>query len=368
MYGPRKTLAGSRRQKTSSGRVNRSWLAVLASHLHRIWSLATLAALAAGIFSLPARGQEEYQFEHDLVAKGRLYDQVGAGFREIHRGPGGNYYILIAPSPAVQIYDPSGKRTGQVPSEAEAAAKGAALTYGQSFDVDRDGRLVVCDRGAKAIKIYSPKGFLATTISHPAPVSVVFLPGDEFAVASPDGDQVITAYDVTGKVVRQYGDHEEIADRADINRQVNYGHLVADGAGNSYFAFDYLPEPTVRKFDRVGYLTSEISLKTLEFQPAAQSARKEIARSASSEKGIGSLHRIISAVGVDPQTQEVWIAIGTLLMRFDKDGQRLASFRTYLPNGARIEAAQILVEADRLLIGADPQGIYVFSKPENPAQ
>ena len=28
------------------------------------------------------------------------------------------------------------------------------------------------------------------------------------------------------------------------------------------------------------------------------------------------------------------MAIGTLLMRFDKDGQRLASFRTYLPYGA----------------------------------
>ena len=112
-------------------------------------------------------------------------------------------------------------------------------------------------------------------------------------------------------------------------------------------------------------MTSEISLKTLEFQPAAQSARKEIARSANSEKGIPSLHRIISAIGVDPQTQEVWLAIGTLLMRFDKDGQRLASFRTYLPSGARMEAAQILVEPDRLLIGADPQGIYVFPKPES---
>jgi len=331
---------------------------------HRICAVAALAAVGAAILSLPTRAQEEFQFEHDLVAKGRFFDQVGAGFREIHRGPDGNYYILTAPAPAVQVYDPSGKRAGQVPSEGGAAAKGAALVYGQSFDVDRDGRVVVCDRGAKVIKLYSPKGVLTTTISHPAPVSVVFLPGDEFAVASPDGTQLITAYDLAGKVAREYGDREEIADRADVNRQVNYGHLVTDGTGSTYFAFDYLPEPTVRKFDRVGYLASEISLKTLEFQPAAQSARKEIARSQASEKGIPSLHRIISAVGVDPQTQEVWIAIGTLLMRFDKDGQRLASFRTYLPSGARIEASQILIEPDRLLIGADPQGIYVFPKPE----
>lgn len=336
--------------------------------MSRFWIAAALAAAGAAFCSAPARAQEEFQFEHDLVAKGRLYDQVGAGFREIHRGPNSNYYVLTAPAPAVQIYDSSGKRAGQVPSEAGAAAKGAALVYGQSFDVDRDGRVVVCDRGAKAIKVYSPNGVLAGTIPHPAPVSVVFLPGDEFAVANPDGNQLITAYDITGKIVREYADREEIADRPDINRQVNYGHLVADGTGSTYFAFDYLPEPTVRKFDRVGYLSSEISLKTLEFQPAAQSARKEIARSEASEKGIPSLHRIISAVGVDPQTQEVWIAIGTLLMRFDKDGQRLASFRTYLPSGARMEPAQIVVEPDRLLVGADPQGIYVFPKPEKPSQ
>jgi len=51
-------------------------------------------------------------------------------------------------------------------------------------------------------------------------------------------------------------------------------------------------------------------------------------------------------------------------MHFDKDGQRLATFRTYMPGGARIEASTILVEPDRLLIGADPQGIYEFPRPD----
>ncbi len=131
-------------------------------------------------------------------------------------------------------------------------------------------------------------------------------------------------------------------------------------AGNTYFAFDYLPEPTVRKFDHAGYLAMEISLTTLEFQPAAQAARKAIARS---ETGAPSLHRIISAIGVDPQTQDIWLAIGTLLMHFDKEGQRIASFRTFTPGGARLEPSMILVEPDRLLIGADPQGTYEFPKP-----
>jgi hypothetical protein len=334
--------------------------------MHRLYSVCVAAALATvlAFLSLPARAQEQYQYESDLMAKRRLYANVGAGFREIHRGPNGNYYVLTSPAPAVLIYDASRKLVGQVPSQSGAAAKGAGLVYGESFDVDHDGRVVVCDRGANAVKIYSPSGALAATIRMSAPVSVVFLPGDEFAVASPNAEHLVTAYDLTGKVVRDYGDREEIANRADVNTQVNFGHLVVDEMGNNYFSFDYLPEPTVREFDRVGYLALEISLKTLEFEPAAQAARKAIARSEDTENSVPSLHRIISAVGVDPQTQELWIAVGTLLMRFDKDGQRLSSFRTYLPSGARLEASQILVEPDRLLIGADPQGIYEFPKPQ----
>ena len=335
--------------------------------MHRPYSLYALcltfilgASLAAAL-PLPAHAQEPYQFETDLIAKRRVFREVGAGFRSIRRGPHGNYYVLTAPSPAVQIYSASGTRVGQIPSESAATATGVALVYGESFDVDSDGRVVVCDRGANAVKLYSPNGALAATIRVSAPESVVFLSGGEFAVASPNGDHLVTAYDLAGRVVRDYGDRENIAERMEVNSQVNFGHLDADETGNSYFAFDYLPEPTVRKFDHVGYLTAEISLTTLEFQPAAQAARKAIARS---ETGIPSLHRIITAIGVDPKTQDVWLAIGTLLMHFDKDGQRVASFRTYTPSEARIEASTILVEPDRLLIGADPLGLYEFSKPE----
>ncbi len=332
-------------------------------HWHSVRAAAALAA-ALAFCSIPVLAQEPYQYESDLVAKRQIYATVSAGFREIRRGPNGNYYVLTAPAGAVFVYGPSGQRIGEVPTSAAAAAKGAALVYGESFDVDHDGRVAVCDRGAKAVKIYSPSGVLTATIPMAVPVSVVFLPGDEIAVASPEAEHLVTAYDLQGKMVRDYGDREEIADRADINTQVNFGHLDVDEMGNNYFSFDNLPEPTVRKFDRVGYLAMEISLKTLEFEPAAQAARKAIARSENTENSIPSLHRIISAVGVDPQTQELWISIGTLLMRFDKDGQRVSSFRTYLPHGGRLEPSQILVEADRLLMGADPQGIYEFPKPK----
>ena len=324
-------------------------------------SACVLGAIFAALPPLPAHAQEQFQFESDLIAKGRVFDSAGPGFRAIRRGANGNYYVLTAPAPALQIYDAAGKRLGQIPNESAAKTKSAALVYGESFDVDREGRVAVCDRGSNSVKIYLSDGSLASTIPVPAPVSVVFLAGGEVAVASPNTIHLVTVYELGGRALREFGEREQIADRADVNNQVNFGQLAADEMGNIYFAFAYLPEPTVRKFDHAGYLTMEISLMTLDFQPAAQAARKALARSAS---GTPALHRIISAMGVDARTQDVWLAIGTLLMHFDKEGQRLASFRTFLPRGARIEPATILVEPDRLVIGADPQGTYEFPKPE----
>ena|SRR5665213_209611 len=331
---------------------------------HSMCIAAVLAAMLVPFLPLSGHAQEQYQYESDLVARKRILPDVGAGFRQVRIGPNGNFYVLTAPAPALLIYDPSGKRVGQIPDASASTAKNAAIVYGESFDIDHDGHIAVCDRGANALKIYSPNGTLSALIKIQGPISVAFLPGDEIVVASPNAEHLVTAYDLTGKLIRDYGDREEIADRADLNTQANFGHLTTDDAGNNYFSFDYLPEPTVRKFDRVGYLALEISLKTLEFEPAAQAARKAIARSESFENSVPSLHRIISAVGVDSHSQELWIAIGTLLMRFDKEGMRLSSFRIFLPRGGALEPSQILVDRDKLLMGADPQGIYEYAIPQ----
>jgi hypothetical protein len=330
--------------------------------------LAAMLPLAIiGIALKPNRilAQEPYQFETDLVSRHRVFRGVGPGFRAMRRAPNGNYFILTAPDTAVRIYDITGKPLGQVPSETAAKMKNAALVFGDSFDVDNNGRLAVCDRGANAIKIYSADGALLNVIPFSAPVSVAWLLQDEVAITGPSASHLVSVYGVDGNLLRDFGDREEIADRADLNNQVNFGEIQSDKVGNTYFAFDYLPEPTVRLFDHAGYLSSEISLTTLEFQPAAQAARRAIARS---ETGIPALHRIINAMGIDPQSHEVWLAIGTQLMHFDKEGNRLATYRTYMPSNARLEAGTILVEPDRLLIGADPQGIYEFRKPVQTSQ
>ena len=101
--------------------------------------------------------------------------------------------------------------------------------------------------------------------------------------------------------------------------------------------------------------------------PAAQAARKEIARQ--QRRGDQpSSRRILTAVGVDRTNGEVWIALYNTLLHFDKEGNRRGSYQIYTPEGARLEANTILVEKGRLLIGSDPLGIYEFARPDKKNQ
>src|SRR6266436_635978 len=144
-------------------------------------SVAALSVVAVvALAPTPFLAQEQFQFESDLLAKRRVFEAVGPGFRAIRRDSNGNYYVLTAPSTAVQIHDAAGKRIGQIPSD--TAAKGSALVYGESFDVDRDARLAVSDRGENAVKVYSPNGLLATTIPVSGPASVALLTEDKVAI------------------------------------------------------------------------------------------------------------------------------------------------------------------------------------------
>ena len=70
------------------------------------------------------------------------------------------------------------------------------------------------------------------------------------------------------------------------------------------------------------------------------------------------------AIGVDPATQEVWAAVGNLLFHFDKDGGRVGVYSLYSTELASIKPNIILVEPDRLVIAADPFGIFAFPRPD----
>lgn len=331
----------------------------------RRWSWDWGVFLALCLFLLGLPWPVRAQADDQRFAKRRMFETAGPGLRAIRRDAAGHYYVLTAPGQGVLVFDAAGKLLKRVPSYAAdkgpASAQLAAIVYGEDMDVDAEGRIYVADRGANAVKIYTPDGG-AQMFPVNAPTSVAFLGDGEIAVATAMSPRLVTVFDQRGKVVREFGDPTDVAERAELNRFLNVGRLATSPRGGLYYAFAYLPEPTVRKYDRYGYAALEIELAALEFQPVAQAVRREILRQEKS--GALSFKPVVTAMGVDPETEDVWLAAEGLLVRFDREGNRRATYRIYTPAGVKLEATTILVERDRLLIGADPLGIYEFEWPE----
>jgi hypothetical protein len=311
-----------------------------------------LAILSVAILSGPL---VQAQQDPPLDATQRRFSDVGAGFRAVRRGPDGSYYVLAAS--AVVIFDSQGRKLGQIPAQ----PRPGEIVLPNSLDVDASGRVYIADLGGNAVRVYNADGTPFAHFEVPAPTQIIALPRNQFAVCSAGAEHLIAVYDLHGTLLREFGELADLSDDAELNHRLNQGHLAADKAGNLYFAFRYLPEPTVRKYDpSSGYLLDELSLTTLDLQPMAQSARQEIARAAAGKSVLP--HEIISALGVDAETQELWLALGNLLIHFDSADTNTGSHRAYTAGGARMVPNSILVEKEHLLLGNDPLGIYEFPR------
>jgi hypothetical protein len=337
-----------------------------------------LAILCAAVFSGALMHAQE---DPTLDAARRRFPDVGAGFRAIRRGPDGAYYVLAPPTPSdhldsskratpskrsqpsahstpvVLVFDSQGRKLRQIPAQ----PRPGELVSPSSLDLDASGRVYIADQSANTVSVYTADGMPFAHFRVPEPTQIVALPRDQFAVCSGNSERLIAVYDLHGTLVRELGEPADLSDDAELNQRLNGGHLASDKAGNLYFAFRYLPEPTVRKYDSSsGYLLDELTLTTLELQPMAQSARQEIARAGSGKTA--SPHEIISALGVDPETQEVWLALGNLLMHFDNADNNTSSNRIYTTDRARMVPDFVFVEKDDLLLGNYPLGIYEFPR------
>ena len=306
------------------------------------------------------------QDEDQLTAKARVLPSIGPGLRAVRVGPDGNLYVLAAPNNLVSVFGKDGKFVKNIPdyagTDGPASADLRTIRYGEDMDVDAAGTVYVADRAANAIKIWDTAGN-ARMAQVNAPLSVAALPDGEAAVATLREPHLVIVFDKNGRDVREFGDPEPLTDRTDLNRFLNIGQLATDAQGHLFYAFAYTPEPTVREYDRFGYAGQDMQYTALEAAPQAQAIRREIRRQ---EKKTGAplFKRVLNAVGVDRDSGEVWMAVGNDLYRFDKEGTRRGGYKLYTPEGARLEPNMILVEKDRLMIGSDPLGVYIFERPD----
>jgi len=295
--------------------------------------------------------------DSDLVARARLFPSLGAGVTAI-RGDAAGRYAVLTERAGIEIFNAKGEHTGHVPAEAGAEA---AIVYGDDFDMDAEGRFYVADRASNAVKIYSPTGQLQRRLQIAAPTSVALLPGGEVAVASLRASKLVTVFGPEGRVVREFGEPEELTGRAELNRYANAGRLTRDAAGHLYYSFTYLPEPTVRRYDRFGYSDFQLVLNTEEFLPAALAARR-ILSGEGKEKV--ELHAILGPVAVDPASGEFWLGIGGRLLRYGADGQDRGSYLIFTPEEQRLVARSVLVEARRILVASNEMGVFELPRPE----
>jgi hypothetical protein len=325
------------------------------------------AALVLAVLAAACAGSARAQYEGELTAKRRLFPELGANLRGV-RQVGERTYVLS--SAGLMVFDAKEHRLFTIggltaaPTVATPAKAGAGgASFAEDFDVDAAGQICIADRAANAIVVYAADGNRVRSFAVNGPMAVAALPENEIAVATLHEPHLIVVYDKNGREVRDFGGLEDISSREDLNRYLNSGYLASDAQGNIYYAFIFSPEPTVRVFDRFGYSTQTIEFTGIDAFAAAQAARKEIENQ--ERKGKQPAFRpILTAIGVVRDTGEVWIALHNRLLRFDRDGNRKATYQLYTPEGTRLDATAILVEKDRLIIGGDPLGVFEFERPD----
>lgn len=327
--------------------------------------------VAAGLCLVAAMGScVRCQEEADLTAKGRILPSLGPGLRAVKR-LGGLTYVLSSPSPGLQVFDAKGKQVLLIAGTAQPApgSKPVAgdITFGEDCDVDAQGRIYVADRGANLVKVFAGDGKWLRSMAVNAPISVAALPDGEVAVATLRDPHLVIVFDENGRDVREFGDPEQFSDRGDLNRFLNAGQLATDAKGHLYYGFAYAPEPTVRQFDRFGYARGDVQYVGVDAAPEAIAVRKEIQRQ-EKRGNPPTFKRVLTGVGVDPESGEVWMGVNNVLLHFDKDGNRLASYMLYTPEGAHLDAEAIIIGKQHLVVGSDPLGIYEFDRPDKQKQ
>jgi hypothetical protein len=318
-----------------------------------------LSATAAGIAAA--------QYEGELTAKRRIFPSMGVGLRAVKSPDGQRTYVLS--SQGLTVFDSKEQKLLTIGSDpppvspvAPTKAAPPGPTFAEDFDADSTGQIYVADRAANQIVIYSPDGKRVRSFQVASPVSVAALPNGEVAVATMQDPHLILVFDKNGREIREFGELEDISNRADLNRYLNAGYLASDARGEIFYAFIFTPEPIVRQYDGNGFALQTIEFTEIDAFAAAQAARKEIERQEKKGKQ-PAFKPILTAMSVVRDTGEVWIALHNRLLRFDKEGNRKATYQLYAPDGARLDANAILVQKDRIIIGSDT-GAYEFERPD----
>ncbi len=208
--------------------------------------LAAFVGLVLGSLARPAHGQ---QMRTIIESRERVFPAVGPGVTALKRDSEGRYYLVAEPATVISIYDSDGKLTGQIPN---AKSQGATIKYAVDIDISPDGLLFVADRGTNAVEVFKLDSSFVAKVSVVAPTSVVALSDGQFAVTSLASRRLVQIRDIQGNFVRSFGDPTDVEDNA--KPMMDMGRITGDSTDHIYFAFTSVADPTLRTYDRYGYV------------------------------------------------------------------------------------------------------------------
>ena len=314
-------------------------------------------AAAAAAVVLAAALSAGALVDSELIARARLFPSITSGVTAIRRDSAGRYLVLTERG-GVQIFDSKGQPVGRAPSDSSAP-----IQFGAGLDVDAKGRIYVADRARNVVAVYDSQGKIEREIRIFGPTSVAALPSGEVAVASTRSPKLVTVFGADGLVAREFGDPAQISGRADLNRLANLGRLCLDSSGRIYYSFTYLPEPTVRRYDRFGYSDFQLVITTEDYLESSMAARRTIVREEEKPKEPLDLHVILGPVAVDPANGDIWLGIRGRLLRYSSDAIPRGSYLIYTPDEDRIEASALVIEPGRIVVGSEELGVFDLPRP-----
>jgi hypothetical protein len=225
--------------------------------------LALLGAWCA-LSPFPTGGQH---LENVIESRGRIFPSVGAGVTAVKRDSAGRYFVLAKPATVISVYNASGELVQQIPN---AKSAGASIRYAVDIDLSPEGRLFVADRGANCIEVFEADGSAVARIPVIAPTSIVALSGGEVAVTSLVSKRRVQILDSRGNEVRSFGEPADLVEHPEKQSLINLGKISGDSSGGIYFAFTSVPDRTLRKYDRYGYVGYEASVAEQVFASAIE--------------------------------------------------------------------------------------------------
>ena len=228
------------------------------------WGMFSLI-LALAALSVPAPASAQ-GIENAVLSRARVFPEFNSGVVAMKRDAAGHYYVLATPPNVIWILAADGKHIGQIPLAASNA--NAKIQYAVDFDLAPDGRILVADRAANAIEVFSPQGTLVTKVRVFAPTGVVALANDQFAVSTLRSRRLVEVFDESGTMIRSFGDPTEAGVSPDSKQLEDLGKISGDGDGDIYFAFTTLDDPTIRRYDPYGYVTSEATFDADLYNPS----------------------------------------------------------------------------------------------------